>query len=149
MELNEGKRYLNVLLDHVFDLLYVHCFGVNHAEHVFVQIWKLLANENDNLKSWFFEQVRKNLLCDDKDVTKIKVRPEGFIDDDLICFLAHATKWDEFKDIAEERASKLNELKTLNDTHDISIRLLEALKDEWEDRDFYYSFDNQTIKWAN
>ena len=123
MEFNAGKKYIHLLLNHIFDILFVHNYGVNHAEHVFICILSLLT-ENAKLKKWFLDLAKKNLITDEKDLTKLQNRPEWFIDPDLIFFIAHATKWSEFELMAKERKSLLDSIKTLNDEHDFLIYYL-------------------------
>ncbi len=139
METKLGIDYLNTLLDHAFDLLFVKQYGVNHAEHIFSRVLDVLINDKE-LKIWFLTLAEKNLLSDEQDMTKFKVRPSSFVDPDLIFFIAHATKWQEFRIIAQRRKEVLSELKTLNHTKDFSENLLESLEDNWEDSDFYQSF---------
>ena len=139
METLAAKKYLEILLDHIFDLLFINQLGVNHAEHVFIRILGLLKNDLE-LKSWFVECVRQNLLSDEVDVTKESRRPQSFIDPDLILFIAHATRDQRFVQIATERKAQLRILQTLNNERDISDQLLGAMEDNWEDRDFYDFF---------
>jgi hypothetical protein len=56
-------------------------------------------------------------------------------------FVAHATKWQEFEDIAKDRKSKIHTLKTLGNEREFSDLLIDALSDDWQDKDFYRSFD--------
>lgn len=141
MELEAAKKYLNILFNHIFDLLFINKLGVNHAEHVFIRILELLQDD-PQLKDWFIELVRYNLLMDEQDMTRLQRRPNWFVDPDLILFIAHATKWKEFEKIAEERKSKLHTLKTLNNAREFADELMNALRDDWEDRDFYKKFES-------
>lgn len=141
MEFESAKKYICLLLNHIFDLLFVNNLGVNHAEHIFIRVLEILES-NSQLKDWFVDQVRHNLLMDEQDVTGLLSRPDWFIDPDLILFIAHATKWKEFEDIAHERKLKLSTLVTLNQEREFSDVLLDALKEDWEDRDFYRKFEN-------
>ncbi len=139
MELDIGRKYLHLLFNHIFEILFVNKYGVNHVEHIFVRVLFLLS-ESIELKSWFLDLAKKNLISDETDLTMFNNRPEWFIDPDLIFFIAHATKWNEFKLMAEERKSILASITTLNDEHDFSELLFDALEDNWEDRDFYNYF---------
>jgi hypothetical protein len=140
MEFEAAKKYVSILLNHIFDLLFINNLGVNHAEHIFIQVSEILQN-NSQLKDWFIELVRFNLLRDEQDMTQIVNRPEWFVDPDLILFVAHATKWQEFEDIAKDRKSKIHTLKTLGNEREFSDLLIDALSDDWQDKDFYRSFD--------
>jgi len=35
------KEYIGILLDHAYHLLYKKQFGVNHAEHIFVELIRI------------------------------------------------------------------------------------------------------------
>jgi|GEM_PF-1351131 len=140
MKNEEESVYLNVLLDQVFDILFVKQRGVNDAEVIFVKILELLE-ENERLKCWFLHCVRECALSDEIDATAFTERPPNFIDPDLVLFMAHATRWKEFFSIAQERKASLFTIKRFNREIDYSELLLSSLSDDWDDADFYRFFN--------
>lgn len=139
MENEAAKKYLSALLDHVFDLLYVRFFGPNHAEHIFLQICKVLR-EREGLRGWFVDEVRTAVMSEKTVSAGVRVRPSWHVDDDLIFFLAHVLQWDEFREIAISRARMLEDTKRpALGSRDFSELLLNSLEPDWEDREFYES----------
>jgi len=140
---SESDNYFEMLLDEVFDVMFVKDLGVTHAEHIFHEVLNLVRN-NTNIKEKFLVKVKSNLLSDERDMTRLPSRPRYFIDPDLIFFIAHMTKYDEFEAIAIERKEKIDEIKKLpsNIGRDYSDLLLDALNDSWEDKMFYNSLTN-------
>lgn len=139
MDNQNTKTYISALLDFVFNLSHQRQFGVNHCEFLFVQIWSILS-ERPALKSWFLELVSKTVSNTSIDLSNEGVRPSWFVDGDLICFIAHLSRWSEFTEIADRRKFELKESGALTGSRDISDSILESMTDEWEDRDFYKLF---------
>ena len=136
MDEKQAKLYLTALLDYVFDLLHVRGFGVNHGEHLFRQVWKVLLAQ-PGLKIWFMKCINESVRSADRSLAGVNTRPDWFVDSDLICFIAHSSRWQEFAELAEQRRSALLASGSIHGSRDISDSILEALEDDWEDRDFY------------
>lgn len=141
MDNESAKSYVTILLNHVFDLLYVNNFGINHAEHDFLKIGETLIN-HENLREWFVLKVEQTISPENANanVTNMSARPEWFIDGDLICFLAHTLRWNEYSDIADRRKLYLKNSGRILGSRDISDSILEAMSDDWEDQEFYECF---------
>lgn len=136
-----AKLYVMTLLDYVYDLLHVKNFGVNHAECLFLQIWNVLSTQ-PKIKTWFLECVCKSIKSADMSFLGTENRPDWFVDGDLICFIAHISKWEEFSEIANQRKQHLLTSGAILGSNDISDAIIEALKDDWEDQDFYEYFSS-------
>ncbi|RZU47956.1 hypothetical protein EV700_0925 [Fluviicoccus keumensis] len=141
MNAETRKGYLEILLDYQFDMLFVRNMGVNHAEFLFVEAWKSLE-ECPEIRPWFMEMMERTLLGGvvQSGITK---RPEGFAPDDFIWFLAHASRWPEFHVLAARLSKDPGDVWITNPLHRSSEMILAALKDDWEDRDFYQTFSWQ------
>ncbi|MBI3560321.1 MAG: hypothetical protein HY080_01195 [Gammaproteobacteria bacterium] len=132
---------LSNLLDEVFQCLYVENLGLNHAEPIFLKILEQFKHSEED-KKWFLEHAKQSIIncCDI--ITTEATRPENFIDSDLICFIAHATKWGEFAGAAGIRKKSKAYSEVLPGDRDIADDVESALRDDWEDRDFYKVFTN-------
>ncbi len=140
MEIEAAKKYVETLLDYQYDLLYVrHSWGVNHAEFIFIQTARVII-EHAEIRKWFFEKIEHTLFSQETYNTDNNTRSINFIPDDFIWFLAHMTRWIEFNDIANKISGKEEDTWKSNPCRKSSEVLLEALSDNWEDRDFYEEF---------
>ncbi len=144
MSIEEAKKYLNLLLDHIFEIMFTHGLGQGHVDHIFVRILKLLEND-EGVRKYFLDCAKNQILMGYMDMTQVDSRPNSFIDEDLILFLAHATRWDTFKEIAKQRESLIDKT-DLSYMKDISYAILNALEDDWEDAVFYEYFDSSNSK---
>lgn len=140
MNLELPPNQLEALLDEAFQILFVKQMGLNHAEPVFIRILDLLRTDPD-AKTWFMEQMTNEVTLDCPIVPAGTMdRPKNFIDDDLICYIAHATKWDGFTKAVSIKKSTETYANKLLGNRDIADLVEDALSDNWEDRDFYQSF---------
>lgn len=131
-----AREYLSILLDYAYDLLHVHQLGVNHAEFIFCRVWQVL-NSHTTLKVWFMGLVENTVLGPEISLADMKKRPEWFVDEDLVAFISHMSRWEEFREIAERRKAFLREKGGCIGSRDISDSILESLSDDWEDSEFY------------
>lgn len=135
------KAYLETLLDYIFDILYVrNCWGVNHAEFMFVQVARLLRRYPD-LKPWFLHCVEHTVSSSIVFSPETTARPEHFVAEELIEYIAHATRWVEFQEIALAMQGNPQDQWKANPLRTWSATLLSALQDDWEDRDMYSSLE--------
>ncbi len=61
---------------------------------------------------------------------------------ELVELLAHEMKWGEFNDLAEERIQNLFGGDRELAISDLSFHVLEAVRDDWEDRHFYRKYSS-------
>ena len=143
MKINSDETYLEELLNEIFHITFVKDLGVTHAEPLFHKMLGLLQKKSDVKKS-FLKKVRSNLLSNEVDMTSMSERPLDFVDPDLVFFIAHLTRYEEFRTFAFERKENIDSIKVLagNTNRDYADLLLDALDDDWKDRDFYNTLKN-------
>jgi len=147
MDTEAAQEYIEILLDYQYDLLQARVqWGVNHAEFLFIQIARVL-NVHDELRSWFLRKVEDTLFGRVELDSSTTIRPPGYIPDDFIWFFAHLTRWPEFSVLAERIKGTLADPWKTNPLRLTSRTLMDALQDDWEDRDFYESFSG-TGSWV-
>lgn len=142
MKSSEALKYINVLLNHAFDLLYLHDYGVNHAEHIFIEIL-YVVNKTPSIKSDILDQIEISLSDKYKFPQSPENRPEWFVPEEFMEFIAHALRWDELKQLAVKRKYRLYGNDTEFRSTDVSDIILAALNDDWEDKEMYHTFDNE------
>lgn len=125
-------RKLNKLLQAINILFSIGDYGVNHVEFLFLDVKRLLE-EHSHVKKYFFNKLMENVGEDNC----LQVMPSGYIDSDLLCYLAHATRWKEFYDFATYRKNFIGEYPKNRWSEDIADDILKALQDNWEDAEFY------------
>ena len=139
MDIKYAEQYGETLFDYAFDMLFKReTRGVNHAEFIFVRLSELIK-EYEKLKPWFLKNVRSTLEGKWLDLaTEIK-RPQGYVPEELIEYIAHVMKWSEFEEIAlfELEKHKGDEIYLIN--RNLPSSILKALDSNWEDREFYKS----------
>ena len=126
--INKLKTLLNV----INQLFAVGDYGVNHIEFLFIGVRNLLEEEQV-VRKIFFDELMKSttgLLSSDYDLV-------AEIDSDLLCYLAHTTRWPEFYEFVEHRQQVINSQKKIRCVKDLSDVIQEALQPNWEDADFY------------
>ena len=128
------------LLDEAFRILFQENLGLNHAEEVFTNSLKLLQSNNTD-KTWFIEHAKNEIVSGGEVISKADNRPEHFIDSDLICFIAHATRWNDFKQAVSLRKNTSEYKHKLPGSSDIADLVESSLADDWEARDFYQLFE--------
>jgi hypothetical protein len=140
MDTKAAQEYVEILLDYQYDLLYGRShWSVNHAEFVFVQTARVLK-VHDELRSWFLQKVEDTLYGRIEPEPNSRARPMDFVPDDFIWFFVHLTRWQEFLVLAEKiQGTQADSWKT-NPLRLTSRSLMDALRDDWEDRDFYETF---------
>jgi hypothetical protein len=137
----QDLRYqLTDLLDQAFVVLFKDSLGLNHVEPIFLKILGVLCN-NEKAKAWFLERARNTIVVGGEVITNPQERPSDFIDSDLICFVAHATRWDEFSQAVRVRRQSSTYAEKLPGSDDIADLVASALSDNWEDKDFYKTFE--------
>lgn len=138
MEAPDSIRYL---LDEAYEILFLKNLGVNHAEDTFVKILDIL-NHDHTAKEWFVLKTTEQILSGGQTISGEKKRPSDFIDEDLICFVAHATKWEFLFEACAQRKLSEDYLKKMDWSRDHADYVAEALSPDWEDRDFYKYFSD-------
>jgi len=139
MEIEYAEKYGETLLDYAFDMLFLReTSGVNHAEFIFERLAKLLE-EHKALKQWFIKNVESTIALVSPSISTEKSRPLGFVPEELIEYIAHATMWPEFKQIAEAELERHREDKVYLNSRNLPNSMLAALDEKWEDLDFYPS----------
>lgn len=137
----EAPDSISGLLDEAYEILFLKKLGVNHAEDVFIKILDVLKHD-PIAKDWFVLKSTAQILSGGQVIMGEKKRPSGFVDEDLIYFIAHATKWDFFFRACEQRKLSKAYLKKLDWSRDYADYLNDALSPNWEDREFYKYFSD-------
>jgi hypothetical protein len=143
MEIEYAKKYGEILFDYAFDMLFLReTSGVNHAEFIFVRLTEHLQ-EYAELKGWFLDNVLSTIARESPILAEEKIRPLGFVPEELIEYVAHATKWSEFKQIAQAELQKHKHDTVYLNNRNIPNSVLAALEESWEDIDFYPSLQRR------
>ena len=123
---------INTLLNIINQLFAVGDYGVNHIEFLFIGVRNLLE-EDEVVRKIFFDELMKSInesLSSDHDLV-------ADIDSDLLCYLAHTTRWPEFYEFVERRQEVITSRKKIRYSKDLSEAIQEALQLHWEDVEFY------------
>ena len=123
---------LNTLLNVINQLFAVGDYGVNHIEFLFIGVRNLLE-EDEVVRKIFFDELMKSInesLSSDHDLV-------ADIDSDLLCYLAHTTRWTEFYEFVKRRQEIVSSRKKIRYSKDLSEAIQEALQLHWEDVVFY------------
>ena len=123
---------INTLLNIINQLFAVGDYGVNHIEFLFIGVRNLLE-EDEVVRKIFFDELMKSingLLRSDHDLV-------ADIDSDLLCYLAHTTRWPEFYEFVKRRQEIVSSRKKIRYSKDLSEAIQEALQLHWEDVEFY------------
>ena len=137
--MNSSVTRLSGLLDEAFGILFKQDLGVNHAEPIYIQVLELLRGDEE-ARRWFIEKATHEIVSGFDILSSTEKRPPSFVDGDLICFVAHATKWAEFADACRKRRASKAYLNKLPFSRDIADEVGNALMDDWADKEFYKSF---------
>lgn len=141
--MTKSSNKLSELLDDAFKILFIDNLGVNHAEPVFIKVLEILQNDS-TAKAWFLEQATKKIIFGGGVILAgTTSKPVDFIDYDLVCFVAHATRWPEFADASRIRKQSKTYIEKLPGSRDYADEIDAALSDDWEDREFYQSFGGE------
>ena len=120
------------MLNVINQLFAVGDYGVNHIEFLFIGVRNLLE-EDEVVRKIFFDELMKSInesLSSDHDLV-------ADIDSDLLCYLAHTTRWPEFYEFVERRQEVITSRKKIRYSKDLSEAIQEALQLHWEDVEFY------------
>lgn len=120
------------MLNVINQLFAVGDYGVNHIEFLFIGVRNLLG-EDEVVRKIFFNELMKSTngsLDLDHDLV-------AEIDSDLLCYLAHTTRWSEFYEFVEHRQQVISSQTEVRYVKDLSDGIQEALQPNWEDADFY------------
>lgn len=135
MDINIGKKLLDILIEDSARILRAG-FGVNYAESAFFSV-KALLKENLELKTYFVDRVEYMLSLGDPGCLD-----DGIIPEELIELVAHEMQWDEMRILAKNRIRNSFNGDTSRAVGDISYRIIEALTDNWPDKEFYVHYRN-------
>lgn len=130
MDTRFAIRLLDVLIENATRIMAAG-FGVNWAESSFFDVVRLLREE-ENLKSYFLERVQ----------AAFAMRAPGRLDPgtvpiELVELVTHELRWPELLELARERIDNFFGGDEALAVGDITHRLSEAYKDDWQDREFY------------
>jgi len=140
MHPDAARDYVEVLLDYQFDLLWRRgCWGVNHAEFLFVQTAKILL-QYPTLRDWFIDLTEKHILLRRMVGENEAVRPGGFVPHEFIFYFVHVSRWPEFRELSNKLKGTAADPWPDNPVITWSSSLDQALGDNWADREFYASF---------
>lgn len=120
------------MLNVINQLFAVGDYGVNHIEFLFIGVRNLLE-EDEVVRKIFFDELMKSInesLSSDHDLV-------ADIDSDLLCYLAHTTRWPEFYEFVKRRQEIVSSRKKIRYSKDLSEAIQEALQLHWEDVEFY------------
>ena len=123
---------INTLLNVINQVFAVGDYGVNHIVFLFIGVRNLLE-EDEAVRKIFFNRLMKStngLLNSDHELA-------ADIDSDLLCYLAHTTRWPEFYEFVERRQEVITSRKKIRYSKDLSEAIHEALQPHWEDVEFY------------
>lgn len=134
-----GKAELIRLLDEAYKTQFVQGGGLNHSEHTFLGIAKLLA-ESEDARDHFLHLARNEIARGGQVADGSEKRADDFLDTDIILFIAHLKRWPEFHEAVKARTQSESYRNKLSGERDIADLVSEALDDEWEDRDLYAIF---------
>lgn len=135
-----AQAYVETLLDYQFDLLWVRNYGLNHAEFLFTEAARVLK-QYMGIRSWFLELVESSMLQHRGVIDgRIQVRPQSYVPDAFVLFVVHRTRWAEFRDLAARMRDRTEDIWLTNLLDRWSEKLASALRDDWEDREFYEIF---------
>jgi hypothetical protein len=140
MDSDSAKKLIEKLLDYQFDLLWVQdCWGVNHAEFVFVETARLL-NAHPEIRTWFLSFIESTMKSNFLLKTGMLTRPNEFVPHEFIFFFVHLTRWPEFTQLADKMRKSDSDIWHSNLITKWSKSLNDAMSDSWEDRDMYRTF---------
>lgn len=142
MDRESARTYLGALLDASFDLTLVRQFGENHVEFLYLQIARVLETD-PWLRAVALEDIERSLLLQQTIRAEVAHRPEGFVPSELVWFLAHRTRWPEFRALADRLSGSPRDVWASNPVRRSSTTLRDALSDTWEDAEFYASFSGR------
>ena len=126
---------LNILLNVINQLFAVGDYGVNHIEFLFIGVRDLLE-EDKVVRKIFFNELEKSINgLDDSHKSHDDLIAD--IDPDLLCYLAHTTRWSEFYEFVEHRQQIISSQREVRYIKDLSSAIQEALQPNWEVADFY------------
>ena len=120
------------MLNVINQLFAVGDYGVNHIEFLFIGVRNLLE-EDEVVRKIFFDELMKSInesLSSDHGLV-------ADIDSDLLCYLAHTTRWPEFYEFVKRRQEVVSSRKKIRYSKDLSEAIQEALQLHWEDVEFY------------
>ncbi len=141
MDTESALRYLDVLFDFQYEMLDRpgSIWGENHVEFLYIQSARVLEAHQE-IRARFFESVRHTLRRSRKFEEGVLERLPDQVPEGFIWFLAHKTKWREFSIIAAELQGTPQDIWPSNPFRKSSEQILEALSEDWEDKEFYESF---------
>jgi len=134
---------VNVVLDYQYDMLWARNspWGVNHAEFLFVEAARLITSD-PGLREWTISSVEYSIRQGYEANGGATPRPKGFLPHEFVMFLVHYTRWPEFSSLAIRLRGSPVDIWRSNPCHTWSQQLDAALQDDWEDREFYASFNH-------
>ena len=133
MHLDSAKKLLDVLCENANRVIYGG-FGIGPAESTFFEIVRLVRSHND-LKEYALEKVSAVMEGPNGGASENSEMPT-----ELVELLAHEFRWPEFQSLAEQRIQDCFGGDRALAISDLSLHVLEAMQDDWEDRIFYQRY---------
>jgi hypothetical protein len=133
VDIDCAKILIGILIENAARILRAG-FGVNTAEHAFFAVIDLVR-EHPVLKQDLLDRVAITLRQSDPGLLN-----EGMVPRELIELVAHEMRWDELRELAEQRVRDKFRGDWSFAIGDISRGIVEAQSDSWEDRDFYQRY---------
>ncbi|MGN7831223.1 hypothetical protein ACTJI2_06375 [Pseudoxanthomonas sp. 22568] len=130
MEIGERKRLLSILVENSARILRAG-FGVESAKSTLYEIVDLVRN-NKELELEFINMASDFLLAPEPEMKGSNVMPL-----ELLELAAHELRLGELVDLAMERVSYRFKGDMRAAAGDVSVRILRAASDDWEDRDIF------------
>jgi hypothetical protein len=137
VDIEQSKKLMDILIENSARILRED-FGVNFAENSLFSIIDLLKNQ-PKLKNHVLGRIATTLRELDPGLIDLN---EGQVPTELIELIAHETRWAELRTLAEERISSKYNGDWRFARGDITQRILDAMEDNWENRDFYEHYKN-------
>ncbi|MBT2747536.1 MULTISPECIES: hypothetical protein [unclassified Lysobacter] len=113
-------------------------YGIGWAESSLFEVVRLLRQE-ESLKSYFLERVSSEFSRRAPGVKSTELSTE------LIELVAHELRWMELLQLAQIRIETVFQGDSVRAVGDISARLASAYDDQWEDREFYKRYRDNSI----
>lgn len=138
MDIDRSKALLDIFIENSSKVLRSG-FGVNYAEPSFFSVIDFLKEE-PALKDYLIPRISSVLRENDPTSVDLKV---GKIPVELIELIAHEMRWDELRALANQRIKDKYNGDWSFAPGDISQRIIDALGNKWEDRQFYKRYSQQ------
>ena len=144
MDTEVAATLVNRILDFQYDMICrAEPWGMNHVEFLFVEASRLI--ETFGLRQWALDAIERSIERGyEANSYLLDSRPTDYLPHEFIFFFAHRTRWPEFAALAARLRGASVDLWRSDRLHTWSGQLEAALRDDWEDADFYQAFSRGT-----